>query len=462
MAAGNRGWSRAGRKPPPPLTALQQAKLAGAIAAHQRGDLATATAVYAELLAVAPRNFDALHLLGAAFIQRGQPAEGARRIEQALSVDPNRAEAYSNLSRAYVELGRAADAVAACDRALALAPAMAAAWFNRGNALLALGRAEDAIASYRQSLSITPAYPDALNNLGTTLHAQREYALAVEALDEAVRLQPGFAAAWNNRGLSLKEQGQLAEALASYERALRIDPNSADALNNLGTALMEQRRHAEAREIFARLVAIAPDYMYAQGNLLHAKLQCCDWSGHEAAVARVTGGVIERPRTDFPFSFLCVSGSAAAQLSCARNYTADQYPPRAGAGPGSSVRRNDRLKVAYVSGDFGAHAVSYLLAEVFEAHDRARIETIGVSWGRHGDGPVRARMEQALERFIDITGSSDEAVAARLHDLNVDIAVDLTGIRAATAPGSSPAAPRPCRSTSSACRPRWAPPTSTT
>jgi protein O-GlcNAc transferase len=427
MVAGNRSWSRAGRKPPPPLTAVQQAKLAGAIAAHQAGDLATATAAYAELLAVAPRCFDALHLLGAAFIQRGQPADGARRIEQALAVDPNRAEAYSNLSRAYVELGRAADAVAACDRALALAPAMAAAWFNRGNALLALGRADDAIASYRQSLSLAPAYPEALNNLGTTLHSQRQYDAAVEALDQAVRLQPGFAAAWNNRGLSLKEQGRLADALASYEEALRIDPNSADALNNLGTALMEQRRHAEAREVFARLVAVAPDYLYAQGNLLHAQLQCCDWSGYEAAVTRVTSGVCERPRTDFPFSFLCVSGSAAAQLSCARSYTADQYPPRTGAIAGGATRRDGRLKVAYVSGDFGAHAVSYLLAEVLEAHDRARIETIGVSWGRHGDGPVRARMERSVEHFIDITGSSDEAVVARLRDLDVDIAVDLTG-----------------------------------
>ncbi len=427
MASGNKGWSRAARKPPPPLTAVQQAKLAGAITAHQQGDVATAMAAYAELLAVVPRCFDALHLLGAAFIQRGDPAEGARRIEQALTVDPGRAEAHSNLSRAYVELGRAADALAACDRALALAPAMAGAWFNRGNALLALKRPADAIASYRQALAIAPAYPDALNNLGTTLHSQRQYADAIEALDAALRLQPGFAAAWNNRGLSLKELGRTPDAIASYEQALTVDPRSAEALNNLGTALMEQKRYPEAQQVFERLAAVAPEYMYVQGNLLHARLQCCDWNEYDAAVLRVTRLVGERARTDFPFSFLCVSGSSAAQLSCAQAYTTDQYPPVPTPSARQATPRPGRLRVAYVSGDFGAHPVSYLLAGVLEAHDRARFETIAVSWGRHGDGPARSRMEAAVDQFIDVTAADDETVAARLRELGIDIAVDLTG-----------------------------------
>ena len=427
MASGKQGWSRTGRKPPPPLTPVQHAKLAGAIAAHQQGDLATAMAAYVELLAVVPRCFEALHLLGAAFIQRGEPAEGARRIEQALAIDPSRAEAHSNLSRAYVELGRAAAALGACDRALAIAPTMAGAWFNRGNALLALQRPADAVASYRQALAITPAYPDALNNLGTTLHSLRQYSAAVEAFDTAIRLQPGFVAAWNNRGLSLKEQGRTLDALASYEQALAIDARSAEALNNLGTALMELKRHAEAAQVFTRLGAVAPDYMYMPGNLLHAQLLCCDWHDYAPAVARITGLVTARPRIDFPFSFLCVSASSAAQLSCARAYTADQYPATAGPATHRARPRRDRLKVAYVSGDFGAHPVSYLLAGVLEAHDRTRIETIGLSWGRHDDGPVRTRMEAAVDRFIDITQTNDDDAAAVLRELEVDIAVDLTG-----------------------------------
>ena len=71
-----------------------------------------------------------------------------------------------------------------------------------------------------------------------------------------------------------------------------------------------------------------------QGNLLHARLQDCDWHEHSAAVARVTERVAAGACGDIPFSFLCVSASPRLQLQCAQAYTRDQWPPlRAAAAP---------------------------------------------------------------------------------------------------------------------------------
>lgn len=412
-------------KPPAPLSPVQQAKLAGAIAAHQKGDLQTAATVYREILSSAPRCFDALHLLGAACIQRGELEEGARLIEKALTVDPAQPHAHSNLSKALLELGRARDALAACDRAVALDPSLADAWYNRANVLTVLGPNPEALADYRRAVHLRPQYPEAWNNLGTGLRAERLYADALAALDEALRLAPHFVNALSNRGLVLADLGRPLEAMESYRRALAIDPVAVEPLNNLGLLLMEEKRHAEAQDIFARLAAAAPHYMYVQGNRLHAALQCCDWRHYDEWTTAVTAQVGRDTRVDFPFSFLCVSGSATLQLRCASAYTLDQYPAVARVAP--QPGKVSRLTVAYVSGDFGDHAVSHLLAGVVEAHDRSAVESIALSWGRHGDGAMRARMEAAFERFIDVTTLGDDALVRLMQELGVHIAVDLTG-----------------------------------
>ena len=47
----------------------------------------------------------------------------------------------------------------------------------------------------------------------------------------------------------------------------------------------------------------------------------------------------------------------------------------------TTIRRNDKIKLAYLSSDFRRHAVAYLVAELFEWHDRTQFEVFGVSFG---------------------------------------------------------------------------------
>jgi protein O-GlcNAc transferase len=127
-----------------------------------------------------------------------------------------------------------------------------------------------------------------------------------------------------------------------------------------------------------------------------------------------------------PMSFLCICGSAALQLRCAQHHTAAYHPPRAPLGP-PHRGRHDRIRVAYLSGDFGTHPVTYLLSGVLERHDPARFEIIALAWDRKADGAARRRVEAAVSQFIDVTDSSDDDVARLMHRLEVDIAVDLCG-----------------------------------
>jgi predicted O-linked N-acetylglucosamine transferase (SPINDLY family) len=78
-----------------------------------------------------------------------------------------------------------------------------------------------------------------------------------------------------------------------------------------------------------------------------------------------------------------------------------------------------------LSYDFRHHAISILMAELFELHDRNRFEVIGISYGPDDQSELRRRVSAAFDRFIDVRTRSDADVAAQLAEMEVDIAVDL-------------------------------------
>jgi predicted O-linked N-acetylglucosamine transferase (SPINDLY family) len=85
------------------------------------------------------------------------------------------------------------------------------------------------------------------------------------------------------------------------------------------------------------------------------------------------------------------------------------------------------VRIAYVSGDFGEHAVTYLLTGAWERHDPRRFETYAISWGRREPCAARTRAAAAFAHFIDVSDRSDADVAALMRNERIDIAVDLTG-----------------------------------
>jgi predicted O-linked N-acetylglucosamine transferase (SPINDLY family) len=89
--------------------------------------------------------------------------------------------------------------------------------------------------------------------------------------------------------------------------------------------------------------------------------------------------------------------------------------------------RHEKLRLAYLSADFQAHATAFLIAELIERHDRSRFEVHAISFGRDDASAMRARLRSAFDRFHDVGAMSHEAIARLIRELEVDVAVDLKG-----------------------------------
>ena len=319
------------------------------------------------------------------------------------------------------------EALASFDRALALQPASPESLNNRGSVLALLKRYDEGLASLNRALALKPDYAEAFSNRANALEKLNRFEEALASCDRALAIKPGYPEAFNNGGNALRELQRPEEALARYDRALALKPDYPEALSNRGSALMDLKRFGAAAKCFEQLMEIAPAWDYAAGNLLSCHLYSCDWEKVAALTTRVSDAVERGEKVIAPFAFLAVSDSLAAQLQCSLTYSADRYPTSTIPVWTGQRYRHDRIRLAYLSADFREHATAYLMAGLFEAHDKRRFETTALSFGRDDRSGTRERLRRSFERFVDVSGKSDREIAQLIRHSEIDIAVDLKG-----------------------------------
>jgi protein O-GlcNAc transferase len=398
-----------------------------AVIQHQRGRPRAALAGYDRVLALWPDHVATLNNRGVALVELKRFAEGLVSHDAALAINPNDAEALNNRGIALKELERLADALASYDRALAIRPDYVDALNNRGTALHALRRFDEALASYDRALAIAPGRADMLNHRGNALKALRRHDAALASYDAALAVAPDHAGAHYNRGLALVEIDRVGEALASFERALVLAPDYADAHCGRAGALKRQRRFAEAMASYQDAVARAPDHEFAFGGVADCALAACDFALQDRLSGEVRRCATEGPAVIPPLTLMGYCDDEPLQLACAKRFA----QARIGVAPAplwrGTRRRNDCIRVAYLSADFRQHPVAQLVAELFERHDRAGFEVTAISFGPDDRSDLRSRIVAGVDRFHDVRAMSDRDVAQLLTELRTDIAVDLAG-----------------------------------
>lgn len=387
-----------------------------------------ALATFSTACELQPNYAKAFNNLGNALLSLGRFPDALRAYEHASRLDPSDADAACNRANALISLGRLPEAVEAADRAITLDSRLASAHYIRGNALLDLGRASEALISFDNAITLEPNSAESHRNRGKALLDLDRPDEALLSLDRALQIRPDYAGAGVNRGNALLRLGRVEDAFVAYRAVLKLDPNNVDALSNLGSALLGKERSDEAAECFSRLTPASSQSNYAHGSLLQAQLQAMVWSQYEPLTKQLLEAVSLGRRATAPLWFLSHSDSASMQLRCARVFAQDAYPPV--SPPLYDGRRyaHKRIRVAYVSGDFRTHAVSLLMAGVFERHDHEQFEILAVSLKPEENSPVGRRVRAAFPRFHDLSASSDPEIAAFIRDNEVDIAVDLMGV----------------------------------
>uniref|UniRef100_A0A803LTJ3 protein O-GlcNAc transferase n=1 Tax=Chenopodium quinoa TaxID=63459 RepID=A0A803LTJ3_CHEQI len=448
----------------------------------ETGDYNNAVQCYKEAIKHKPTCVDAYLNLGNVYKTLGMPQEAMLCYQHSLQIRPDHAIAYGNLGSIYYEQGQMDMAIAHFERAIALCfanPQVSNLLFIvmiKGNALKDAGRVEDAVQYYRQCLSLQPSHPQALTNLGNIYLEWNLIGTAAQCYKATLNVTTGLSAPYNNLAIIYKQQGNYADALTCYTEVLRIDPMAADALLNRGNTYKEIGRvneaiqdyksaievrpslaeahanlasaykdsgHVEAAiKSYKHALLLRPDFPEATCNLLHT-LQCvCDWEGLDnrlIEVERILRRQIQMsvvPSVQ-PFHAFAYPLDPLLALEISRKYAehcslvAARYSIPSFSYPALLPVKTDegsrRLRVGYVSSDFGNHPLSHLMGSVFGMHNRENVEVFCYALSPSDGSEWRLRTQSEAEHFVDVSSLSSDAIAKLINADNIQILVNLNG-----------------------------------
>lgn len=227
---------------------------------YHSGDIEQAENLCREVLAHAPRNANALHLLGVLARQTHRLDLAIRSLSHAVAVWDKDASMHLNLASALHDAGRLDDAVEAYRRVIEIKPEMAAAHLSLGNALLALHRTDEAIESYQTVVRLEPNSAKVYNALGVAHLEQKNWPMAESMFRKAIKLRPDYMAAHNNLGQALLQLDRWEDAICSFQRALEIDDKSFQAMLNLARVYAQQEQRESALRLYRRALALRPGH----------------------------------------------------------------------------------------------------------------------------------------------------------------------------------------------------------
>jgi len=392
-------------------------------------------------LALEPNFAVAWHCRGIVLFRLKRYEEAFSAFEKALTLKVDLAEAWVGRGELAWELKRYEEALAAFDQALELNPDLAEAWLGQGNvsydirhddALLAHGKGgtrfreyAEIMAAFDRALALKPDLAEAWLGRGNVLYDLQSYRDAQLAYDQALALKPDLAEAWLGRGNVLHDLRNFGDARFAFDRALALKPELAKAWSARGNVFTELKQYDGAVADLDRALALDPNLKYAKGQRLYAKLHLADWTNLDAEIAATVSAVRKDEPVITPFALNLISLSPSDQLTCAKQFVSNPISfPAIWSG---EIYSRDRIRIAYLSGDFRNHPVAQLVVGLFERHDRSRFHTLGLSFGPDDDSGLRERIKSAFDEFIDVRHMNDEDIARLIRCNEIDIVVDLMG-----------------------------------
>ena len=238
-------------------------QLQAAVQAYQSKDLDSAEAILKKILAVNPKEPNALHLLGCIYKDRGQLQQAVDLIQASIREDGSNPIPFLNLGKILSIAGQHENAAGIFQESLKRNQQIPETWFCFGNAIREIEKVEEAKQAYRNALQLNPAHSGAASNLGALLTDDGELEEAERLFLAAIAQAPNDVNIRINFGKLLSEKDDHAAAILQYQIALPFAPQSPELHYNFANALKEEGEVEEAIASYRKAIEVKPDFAVA-------------------------------------------------------------------------------------------------------------------------------------------------------------------------------------------------------
>jgi predicted O-linked N-acetylglucosamine transferase (SPINDLY family) len=274
-------------------------------------------------------------------------------------------------------------------------------------------------------------------NHGVILSGMGDLAGAKVALEQAIKVAPDFIPPYINLGTLLEKLGAAGNAVQLWYLAeSKLRAVSGDTVNYKLTLLKQIGRvleggylDEEAEGALRLALEIDPGQWDVAQHWISLRQRQCKWPvvspwnnvSRDKLMANISPLSLAG-HTDDPFLQL------ASGHSFSKNHI--ERPGKTFVGTHKKLKEKGdvaRLRVGYLSSDLREHAVGFLSSEIFELHDRQKVEVFAYYCGHKVADDVQSRIKAAVDHWTDISEMTDEQAAQKMVDDEIAILIDFNG-----------------------------------
>lgn len=302
------------------------------------------------------------------------------------------------------------------------------------------GRHALADQAYKVWIRFNAEHPQlcvALFNRSILQSALGDNAGAMASLEQAIALNADFLPGYINLGGLQERSGNPELGIATWETGANrpIIPSGVASgyvftcLKQIARVLGDLHQGSRAEIALQRAADLDPTQMDVIGQLVANRLSQCKWPGVNPS-ERVNRRKLLMGVN--PLTLNAYSDDPLLQLGAANHFTENEIKVtpeqvRADRRDAPIDVAGRRPRIGYISSDLRDHAVGYLMAELFEVHDRSKVEVFAYYCGPESSDGLNTRIRASVEHFTDIRPMSDDEAAQRIVDDGIDILVDVNG-----------------------------------
>lgn len=303
-----------------------------------------------------------------------------------------------------------------------------------------------AFSCYLKALKLAPNDSNIVNNIGISLSSFKNPQKTREAIDwffYGLSIDPKNVHLYANLGSALKELEYISDSVRCYLKAIEIRPDFYIALANLGNIYKDIGRHEDAIEYYRAAIQQNPHSIDVFASLVYNLNFICDWKERSENFYRILEILDNQLSKEscvvpivLPFHTFTypVSIRQIRQISSLTAHGIDQIARNMGLFDLNIESRRcknlfpgERIRVGYVSSDFGDHPLSHLMQSIFSFHDRENFEIFCYALSKNDHSNYRSKIERDSEHFLDVSGWTSKNIIERIVADQIHVLVNLNG-----------------------------------
>jgi predicted O-linked N-acetylglucosamine transferase (SPINDLY family) len=268
-----------------------------------------------------------------------------------------------------------------------------------------MGKLDYAESLLQKAVASNPRDPHSHFRLGNVAFSMRKFDAAAQHYLQTLKLKPDYWQASVTLGLLLRSKGSFQKAREYFEQSFKYQPAATVVFCYLLDSILSLGELGTIHSMSAKIKSV---------------VQSCITNDQEHDISALAALIYLSP-------LLSVSRQDADALG----RKIDRLMNKGDRAPLSSVvQPRQKLKIGYVSPDFGDHPISHVMRGLYGRHDREKFEILAYSIATRSGAADRDYIDairKSCDDYIDLSGLTARQAAERIAADDVQILVNLSG-----------------------------------